>query len=453
MLRGTCKATSPCSGNDGQRARVQGTRDALHALLYQATRATDGQSPLVEGTSLTAVELEIVDLIRAEPSLCTDCVEFISKVLQDDSSVVLLKASRIFGIVLSGSNNVRQCARRLDDLIARLTMLSSSYQIPMLPVEDEPDELLRGSSFEGQFRSVRAGGMDLLIDLSSCSVSRVEDGEVIGNWDNDAGMVRLARDEKEQEIVRRTTTALLADLKSSGGKRAVASSMQQVVASVGGGVASVGGSAAATLADEVGSRRVRRPPPSWQDGKHTREQGAQDALHAMLYQATSYTSGETLDDDQGSALTAAELEIVTLIRAQPSLSADCVDFLARSLESDNSVVLLKAARVLGVAISADGSSSIVKSSPLHIVKKPESVADYVRRSSALVSRMMALRRYVGAQKAESIGANDGSLKFVRAKGIDYVVDTDSFLTFLGEEEVGICMSHYHHCKQRCFLHA
>jgi hypothetical protein len=429
------------------RAREQGARDSLHALLYSATRVIEGEAPPAEGAALTAVELEIAALVRAQPSLSGDCVDFLSRALRDDSSAVLLKAARVLGAVLSANDAAfGHCARRRDDLMARLATLSSSYQIPLLPVDEEPVELLvEGSVFQGQFRSVRAGGMDLMMDLSCNSVSAVESGEEVGEWDSTAGMVRLATDQAAQDAVRRSASALLGELepKRGGGKHVVAASLQQAIASVGGSVAAAGAQvAAATFPDE--RHAFGRVSRSQQDGKRAREQGARDTLYAMLYQATSCTDGETLPD-QGTALTAPELEIAALIRAQPPLGADCVDFLARRFQSESSGVLLKAARVLGVAMSADDSLSTDKSSPLQPVQAPESVASCVRRSPALLQRIVALSRYTCERQATDTGGVDGSLKTVRANGVDYVVDMESFIAFVGEEEVGTCASDQRTC--------
>ena len=443
MLRGGSSTRSVTgrallqSRQAGQRAREQGARDALHALLYQTTRVLEDEPPFAHGAALTAAELEIVELIRVQPSLSRDCVEILSRTFQDDHSAVLLKAARVLGAALSANDaTVGYYARRLESLMTRLVALSSFYQVPPLPVDGEPDELLRGSSFEGQFRSVCAGGVDLFIDLSTNAVSTVEGGDEVGEWDAAAGVVRLAKDQEAQDAVRRSATALLGELKPKlgAGKQVVAASLQQAIASVGGGVVAAGAQAAATLPDELGLGRASRPR---YDGDRAREQGARDALYAMLYQATSCTDGE-VPHEPGAALTAAELEIVALVRAQPSLSADCVEFLAKLFQSDSSVVLLKAARVLGAALSADSSKPLLPQS----AQTAKSIVGCIKRSPTLLPRMITLCGYTCAQPAEDTGGVDGSLKTVRAKGADYVVDMDSFIAFVGDEEVGTCTSRH-----------
>ena len=448
MLRGGSNTHSVTgralqSRQAGQRAREQAARDALHARLYQATRILEDEPPFVYGAALTAAELEIVELIRVQPSLSKDCVEILSRAFQDDNSVVLLKAAKVLGAALSANDaTVGYYARRLDSLMARLVVLSSSYQIPPLPVDGEPDELLRGSSFEGHFRTVCAGGVDLFIDLSTNAVSTVEDGDEVGKWDAAAGVVRLAKHQEAQDAVRWSATALLGELKPKlcARKYVVAASLQQAIASVSGSVVAVGTQAAATLPDErLGLERSSR---SRHDGDRAREQGARDALYAMLYQATCCTDDEILvQREPTAALTAAELEIVALIRGQPSLSADCVEFLAKLFQSDSSVVLLKAARVLGAALTAD-SSSTAKSSLLQSAQTNKSIVGCIKHSPTLLSRMITLSRYTCAQQTEDTGGMDGSRKIVRAKGVDYVVDMDSFIAFVGEEEVGTCKSRH-----------
>jgi len=413
----------------GRALREDAARAALHAALSHATRCLlegEPRSPSA-GAPLDQHEREVASLVQAEPLLAPECFAILARCFESESSAALLKASRVLGAALSAEGAaVGHCARRHDGLMARLDALSSSYALPPLPVDEEPLELLRGSSLEGQFRSVSSQGVEYLVDLASGTVATVEGDEEVGSWDEATGMIQLSEDRAAEAAVRLAATALLRELKLGGGggkTRAVAASLQQAMVSVSGGVAAGAQVAAVKLADD----RLGLGRASWtrQEGQLAREEGARDALHAALYHATRCVDGEA-PPAPGAVLTVAELEVAALIRAEPLLGADCVDALARSFQSDSSVVLLKAARVLGAALSAaDGADSgtAAGSSSQHqrglqstmvdnimgVVTSPDSVACCVRRSS-LIPRMVALSRYSGAHQTEDTGGLDGSLR-------------------------------------------